>query len=179
MAFYSQHAPRIWEDLYTALIPDQVTMNPSYVRVFGTYTSGHKEVDRMMENNLTTVKIPIIKMLEYFDNGVTVQIPERKSMLEIHRNIEMYLGEWRHHIHTAINSDLVEHKDLVMNLEKFSKLIYDKAMANEVVSNPMLSAQIGLLNPLVRLQLEQEVHTKPDYEGIGRLIRQKTKTSRY
>jgi hypothetical protein len=179
MAFYSQHAPRIWEDLYTAMIPDQVTLNSSYVRVFGTYTSGNKDVDRMMESNLTTVKIPIIKMLEYYDNGVTVQIPTRSSMLEIHRNIELYLGEWRHHIHNAINSDLVEHKDLVMGLEKFSKLIYGKAVPKEVVANPMLTTQIGLLNPLTRLQLESEVVSKPDYEGIGQLIRQKTKVSRY
>lgn len=179
MAFYSQHAPRIWEDLYTALIPDQVTLNPSYVRVFGTYSSGNKDVDRMMEGNLTMVKIPIIKMLEYYDNGITVQIPERENMLEIHRNIEKYLGEWRHHLHNAINSDLVEHKELVLNLEKFSKLIYGKAMPKEVVSNPMLQTQMGLLNPLSRLNLEQEVVSKPDYAGIGQLIRQKTKVSRY
>lgn len=179
MAFYSQHAPRIWDDLYTAMIPDQVTLNSSYVRVFGTYTSGNAEVDRMMESNLTTVKIPIILMLEHFNNGITVQIPSRDDMLEIHRNVEKYLGEWRHHIHNAINSDLAENKDLVMGLEKFSKLIYGKAVAKEVVSSPMLRTQIGLLNPLSRLQLESEVVSKPDYEGIGQLIRQKTKVSRY
>lgn len=179
MAFYSVHAPRIWEDLYTALIPDQVTQNAAHVRVFGTYISGHTEVDRMMENNVTMVKIPIIKMIEYFDNGIPIQIPERESMLEIHRNIEKYLQEWRHHAEVAINSDVPQHRDLLLSLEKFSKLIYGKATAKEVMRNPVISLDYGLLNPLSRLQMEQKEVHKPDYAGIGQLIRQKGKVSRY
>ena len=72
MAFYSEHAPRIWDDLYTVMIPDHVTLDPTHLRVFGTYSSGNKDVYKMMANNLTTVKIPIIKMVEYYDNGIVV-----------------------------------------------------------------------------------------------------------
>lgn len=179
MAFYSEHAPRIWEDLYTALIPDQVTQNAAHVRVFGTYRSGHSEVDKMMEDNLTMVKIPIIKMVEYYDNGIPVQIPKRESMLAIHRSIEMYLQEWGHHIHHAINSSLPQHKELVLSLEKFSKVIYGKAAPKEVVVNPMLAPGLGLLSPAGRLQYENQPVTKPDYHGISSLIRQKTKASRF
>lgn len=179
MAFYSEHAPRIWEDLYLAMIPDQVTLNAGYLRVFGTYSSGHKQVDEMMGNNLTTVKIPIITMIEYFDNGITVQIPKRESMITIHRSIEMYLGEWRHHIENAVNSDLMQHKDLVLSLEKFSKMIYGKAYPQEVAANPVLSASLGMLSPLARMQLENQPIHKPDYTGIGTLIRKNVRQSRY
>lgn len=175
MAFYSVQAPRIWEDLYTAMIPDQVTQNASYVRVFGTYSSGNKQVDKMMENNLTTVKIPIIRMVEYYSNGIHVEIPKRESMLEIHRAIEMYLQEWRQHIDHAINSDVHKHKDLVLALEAFSKKIYSKAMPKEVVSDAMSVANLGLINPLMQMQLDKQPVSKPDYDGIGRLIRAKTK----
>lgn len=175
MAFYSEHAPRIWDDLYTVMIPDHVTINPTHLRVFGTYSSGNKDVDKMMSNNLTTVKIPIIKMLEYYDNGIVVEIPKRESMLEIHRNIEMYLSEWRHHMDTAVNLDVHKHKDLVLSLESLSKLIYGKAYPNEVVINPMKAVNMGLLNPIAQMQIDKQPISKPDYEGIGRLIRQKTK----
>lgn len=175
MAFYSEHAPRIWDDLYTAMIPDHVTQSPAHLRVFGTHSSGNKEVDRMMSTNLTTVKIPIIKMVEYFDNGVVVEIPKRESMLEIHRNIEKYLSEWRHHMETAVNLDIHKHKDLVSSLESLSKLIYGKANPEEVVLNPLKAVNLGLISPIVQMQMDKQPVQKPDYEGIGRLIRQKTK----
>ena len=179
MAFYSEHAPRIWDDLYTAMVPDQVTLNTEYLRVFGTYSSGHKEVDRMMESSTTTVKIPIIKMVEYFDLGVYVQIPRRESMLTIHRNIELYLGEWRHHLEHAIHTSLVQHKDLILSLEKFSRMIYGKAYPQEVVSNPVLGASMGLLSPMAVSQLESTPLHKPDYSPIAGLIRKKVRQSRY
>ena len=178
-AFHSVHAPRIWDDLYTALIPDQLTLNPEYIRIFGIRSSGDKNIDTMMSTNLTTVKIPIIKILEYFDNGITVEIPKRESMLEIHKNIELYLGEWRHHIETAVNNDLDQYKELVLGLEKLSKHIYGKASDKEVVVNPMLKTKFGLLHPLAQQKLEQEKVTKPDYQGISTLIRQRTRGSRY
>lgn len=179
MAFYSVHAPRIWEDLYTALIPDQVTQNASHVRVFGTYRSGHPDVDKMMESNVTMVKIPIIRMIEYYDNGIPIQIPDRTSMIEIHRNIEKYLQEWKHHAEHAINSDVPQYRDLLLSLEKFSKMIYGKAYPDEVVKNPLLISRAGLLSPAAVLQINQEPIHKPDYTGIGQLIRQKTKVNRF
>lgn len=179
MAFYSEHAPRIWEDLYTALIPDQVTQNPQYLRVFGVHQSGYAPVDKMMEDNLTMVKIPIIKMVEYFEMGVPVIIPERRYMLEIHRQIEQYLGEWYHHIRTAINSDIAQHRDMILSIEKFSKKIYDKAYAEEVVVDVTQQVSLGLRNPLEDLQKKTKVVNKPDYEGISKLVRQKTNVTRF
>ena len=169
MSFPSQHADRIWEDLYNALIPDFVTMNRDYIRRFGVPSSGNKEIDKMMSSNVTFVKIPIIKILEYFENGIDVQIPSRADMIAIHKNIELYLDEWRKHLVYDINLDRGRHKDLLLSLEKLSKLIFDKAHPKEVVDRTLQSKGFGLQAPM-RKEKEVEL-VKPDYSGISSLLK--------
>ena len=171
MSFHSQYASAIWEDLYNALVPDFVTINRDYIRKFGVPSSGNKQIDKMMSSNVTFVKIPIIKMLEYFENGIDVQIPSRVDMLSIHKSIENYLSEWRQHLKYDINLDRGKHKDLLLGLERLSMLIYGKANAAEVIDPLLLKGTIGLQSPMVRLKEQKEL-TKPDYSGIGQLLRQ-------
>lgn len=179
MSFHSVYADRIWMDLYGVMIPDYLTRNTDYIRKFGVPSSGVKEVDKMMGNNLTYVKIPIIKILEYYDGGMEVQIPSREDMLTMHKNIELYLDEWREHIRFDINSSASQHKQLILNLEKLSKLIYDKANGKELITNLFTIKDFGLMNPLqVKIEEKKEV-TKPDYQGIGELLRPKVKRDRF
>lgn len=179
MTFQSVHAGRIWDDLYTVLIPDFLTRNTDYIRKFGVPSSGDKKVDAMMGNNLTLVKIPIIKILEYFDTGMEVQIPNRSDMLAIHKNIELYLDEWRAHIRFDINSSASQHKQLILNLEKLSKLIYDKANGKEVITSLFSLKDFGIVNPIQASQEQKREVVKPDYQGIGELLRPKIKRERY
>lgn len=179
MSFRSEHAPKIWEHLYGVYIPDFVTQNTDYIRKFGVRSSGDKNVDAMMANNTTMVRIPIIKILEYFDNGVEVQIPSREDMLTIHRNIELYLDEWRAYMRYDINSSAMQHKQLILNLEKLSKLIYDKAKNREIVNNLFSVKSFGIMNPLQAAQEERKEVQKPDYQGIGELLRPKVRRERF
>lgn len=179
MTFHSEHAPRIWEDLYGVMIPDFMTQNTEYIRKFGVRASGDKRVDEMMANNLTFVRIPIIKILEYFDNGIEVQIPQREDMLTIHRNIEKYLEEWRSHIRYDINSSASQNKQLLLNLEKLSKLIYEKARGREIINSMFSVKNFGLMNPIAAAAEEAREVTKPDYQGIGELLRPKVKRERF
>lgn len=171
MSFQSQYAERIWEDLYAVYVPDFVTMNRDYIRKFGVPSSGHKEVDRMMSTNLSYVKIPIIKILEYYDSGVEVQIPSRVDMIAIHKHIEGYLGEWKDHIKYDINLNRGEHKSLLLALEKLSRLIFGKAQPKEVMEQVLTPKQFGLANVLHRHKDVERELSKPDYEGISNLLR--------
>ena len=102
MAFASRYADLIWDRLYTVLIPDHLTQDPEYLRRFGTYATQNREVDQMVTTNCITVMIPIIKIVEYFDKGIEVQIPSREDMLQMHRDIELYLGEWEEQLRRNI-----------------------------------------------------------------------------
>lgn len=179
MAFYSQYAPLIWDTLYNAYIPDQLTLNSDYVKKFGVYVSGNRTIDNMLSTNLTHVKIPVIKMLEYYDNGITIQIPSRDDMITIHKDIEKYLQEWKDNAKYAINNDLDQHKQLLLSLEKLSKYIYEKAKPREVIDNLFMNREFAIVNP-VQQQIENtKAINKPDYEGISKLIKSKAVKSRF
>jgi len=171
MPFVSKYAPVIWNRLYTVLIPDQVTLSKDYIKKFGVYVTGNKEVDEMLSKNQTCVMIPIATILEYFENGVEIQIPSRQDMIQIYKDIEAYLEEWREHIKYDINLPLQQHKDLILALEKLSKHIYEKIRPKELVDNLFRKEKIGIINPLQKIQEEEKEVVKPDYEGIGKLIR--------
>lgn len=179
MSFQSQYADRIWEDLYAVYAPDFVTMNRDYIRKFGVPSSGDKEVDKMMATNLSYVRIPIIRILEYFDNGVDVQIPSRKDLIAIHKHIENYLGEWRDHIKYDINLDRSKNKELLLGLERLSKLIFDKAHPREVMDQILAPKQFGLVNAMQRGREDTREPIKPDYEGIASLLKPAGRAGRF
>lgn len=169
MAFHSDFAPKIWEDLYNAYVPDFVTMDREYIRRFGVPSSGNRDVDKMMSNSSSFVKIPIIKILEHFENGIDVQIPSRADLIAIHKAIEKYLEEWRQHLKYDINLDRTANKALVLGLEKLSKLIFDKAHPREVMDDILIGKKIGL-QPLMAKPDTREL-VKPDYNGLSSLLR--------
>lgn len=171
--FYSQYAHLLWDKLYRVYIPDQLTLSPDYIRRFGTHVTGEKEVDAMLSKNTTLVMISVAKITEYYEDGILVEIPNREDMLQMHKDIELYLGEWREHIRTQINVDVNENKHMILMLEKLSKEIYNKAKPKEVINNLFVKQQLGLINPMDRVREENTEHRKPDYEGIGSLVRSK------
>lgn len=181
-AFASKHAPRIWEDLYTVLIPDRLTLGEDYLRVRGVHSTGNRELDRELMTSLTTVMIPISKILEYFDSGIEIQIPSRADMIKMHKSIEMYLEEWKDHIKYDVNLNHTRYKDLILSLEKLSSTIYAKGRRSEVIDDLKPKKSLGLVSPFHsnRQRNMDEVTNKPDYEGISELIRSTNKPiSRY
>lgn len=175
MAFKSKYASLIWDKIYSVYIPDYLTLNADYIKIFGTHVTGDKGIDNMLSTALTHVMIPVIQIVEYFDNGIEIQIPSREDMLQIYKDIELYLGEWKYYVQHDINLDVREYKELLTSLEKLSKHIYDKAKPNELITNLFAKNNLGISNRLaeydeaVRISKSQ----KPDYDGISKLIRTK------
>lgn len=181
MPFASRYATLIWDNLYICLIPDNITLNPDYIRKFGVYSTGNSKFDKMLENSFTTVKIPIIQMLEYYLQGIEIQIPSRDDLIKIHKDIELYLGEWKEHIKYDINLDINSNKELIVGLEKLSKVIYNKANPREIIDNLFIQKKvnIGLMNPLQQHIEENKEVKKPDYDGISKLIKKPKGGSRF
>ncbi len=174
MAFYSIHADKIFSSIYRADIPDQLSLDPEYVRIFGIHTTGCKESDNTLKTLFTTVMITPIQMIDYYEKGLEIRIHNREDMIKIHKDIELYLDEWREHIKYDINLNISEHKDLIVSLEKFSKNIYNKARNTEIIDNLFTKKRIGLVNPLTEMQEKNNPANRPDYEGISSLVRSKT-----
>ena len=174
MAFASTYASCLWDSIYTVSIPDQLSLSPEYLKVFGTHVTGDKASDEILKTTFTTVMITPIQMVEYFERGLEIRIHNRDDMIKIHRDIEGYLNEWREHIKYDINLNLNEFKDLILSLEKFSKTIHQKAKNTELIDTLFTKKKIGLVNPLVELHERNNPSARPDYEGISKLVRSKT-----
>lgn len=179
MTFPSQYATKIWDSLYTVYIPEQLTLDKQYVRRFGVHITQNKQVDEMLKTNVILVKIPIIKILEYYLEGIEVQIPSREDMIQMHKDMELYLAEWREYLRTSIHGsmDAQNHKDLILSLEKLSKYIYEKARPTEVIDNLFINKKVnlGLMNPIQQhIEINKPIE-KPDYNGISGLIKRKPK----
>lgn len=176
MSFASIHAPKIWDRLYNVFVPDIMTQSPDYIKRFGVHVTGDKTIDNRNTYNFTNVKIPVIRIAEYFERGVEVQIPSRDDLIQIHKDIELYLAEWREHMKYDINLSIAENKEMLFSLEKLSKEVYNKAQPREVIDNLFIHKKIGfVVNPLQAAQEERKVVNKPNYDGISQLVRSKTK----
>lgn len=174
MSFASQYATKLWDRLYDARIPDQLTLSPAYLKKFGTHVTGDKNVDAMLSTNKTHVRITVITILQYFEDGIEVEIPSREDMIQMHKDMEGYLGEWRDHIKYDINLDLHRNKEFLLSLEKLSKHIFEKAKPRELIDNLFQKRTFGLINPLAQIEEERREVQKPDYDGISKLVRSKS-----
>lgn len=174
MAFVSNYSDRLWNAIYRADIPDQLSLDPEYIRIFGVHITGDRQSDETLKTMFTTVMITPIQMIDYFEKGLEIRIHNREDMIKIHKDIELYLNEWREHIKYDINLNIEEHKTLILSLEKFSKTIYTKAKNVEIIDNLFTKKKIGLVNPLEALTERTKPTARPDYEGISKLVRSKT-----
>ena len=177
MSFHSKYATLIWDGLYSVEIPDHLTINPDYLKKFGTYSTGDRKYDEMLSNTFVTVMLPIIQLINYYQAGVEVRIPTRESLVKMHKDMELYLGEWKNHVQTSIHGkmDYEQHKEMITSIENFSKHIYGRLnpseLVNQLFSKRAMKKRIGLINPLEdkREEVEQQLD-KRDYEGIRKLI---------
>ena len=88
--FPSKYATKIWNELYTVLIPDIATLNPDYIKIRGVPITENKKLNLLRMNEFTTVMLPIIDIMYYFKEGFPVQIPSREDMIKMHKNIELW-----------------------------------------------------------------------------------------
>lgn len=175
MSFPSQYAPKIWNYLYDVEIPDELTLNPDYVKLFGVTRTGIKEYDTILANQFIHVKIPIIKIVEYFLAGIEVRIKGRDKLIEIYKNVTGYLEEWRAYLRYHINHDEEQYRELLTSLEKFAKYLHDKLGTNELLDQLFIKKSFGIENPLVKKEkaLELKDLPKPKYEGLSKLTQNK------
>lgn len=179
--FPSRYAPAIWDQLYRVMIPEHANLDIDYVKTRGVYITGDRQMDKILKGVKKQVMIPIVRIVEYYNEGVPVEIIDRKDMIEIHKNIEGYLQEWREQLQYTLNMGNKIPKEFLLSLERVSKIIYNKAKATEVNENIISGLNFGLKSSLNEIENKEKVADlpKPDYEGITDLVKTKTRLSRY
>lgn len=184
MLFPSLVADKIWGNhLYHVLIPDKLTLDRTYLSVFGTYSTGDRDLDKDLENLFTEVKVDIATIADYYSKGITIQIPSRDDMISIHRVIDEYLTEWREHERTDVNFHIPKDiRKMLTNFDSLSKHIYEKLNVSETIYSAfgMKQPSFGIQTDFTKLQKSKSLpEAKPDFKSINDILRGNTRNKRF
>lgn len=179
--FTSHYAPMLWDRVYSVVIPEYVNQDSDYLNRWGHHITGDKKVDNILKGRKKTIMISVIKMAQYQSEGIPIALTNREDMIEIHKNIEGYLAEWKEHLQYSLNPGANTPKDLLLALEKLSKIIYEKASIIEVNSSIIERMSFGLKSTMDVVQDQERIKQmdKTDYVGISELFKKKEQISRY
>lgn len=101
-------------------------MSMDEMKEYGTPTSGLPEYDAQMRNERVDVMLTIAKMVEYWDQGITIGIANEKDTKQIYELIANHLEAWKHRLMTELNNRGAPLDDLV-KLDKFASVVYRHA----------------------------------------------------
>jgi arginyl-tRNA synthetase len=163
------------------MIPQEYTYDDDYIKRRGIIQTPNKKINAILSKEKVQVYLTVAQMVDYFTEGVTVELLDRKTMLEIYDNIQNYINEWKDYLQYSINANKENYKEMLIAFDKFSKVIYDKASAHEIMKNTIQKLDFGMKSNMAKIK-EQEVIAntpKPDYESIAEYLRSKKPLSRY
>ena len=124
MSVYDLHKPTfrkietIENDLYTYLfyvrVPEQMSRNPSDIKLLGTYKSGSEEIDRQMMNNWISVYIPAVKIADYFQNGIGVKLTRNTEIQKLYDLYNEFCHYWAEALTMYLNISKAPIDDLIL-----------------------------------------------------------------
>ena len=117
----------LWERLYMVGIRYKDTLSLEEIKAFGMPTTGNKQYDQVIHNELVDRYITIDKMVEYHKNGISFYIRNHKETKEIYELISNYLVCWKEYLENGINIGGAPIDDLIA-LDRLASKIYDHAV---------------------------------------------------
>jgi len=130
------------------------------VEFYGMYTSGDKELDNELQNELIVRWLSINEMVEYFKRGKPFRITHVKDTEEIYGFIHQYLLSWKLKLENSVNIGNAPVDDLIA-LDQMASLIHGYACEHMKVEK----SQSSLMNYFASVGLgrkSQVSHTEPE-----------------
>lgn len=116
----------IWEPVFRCTIPQLQTTSTTYLRLFGSPTTGHPEIDKSLNDQTLTTYLTIAKMVEYYKKGVPVRVAQYKDTKTIYEYIENHIRAWKRRLETGINIGGAPIEDLI-TMDQFATSVYQHA----------------------------------------------------
>lgn len=141
----------IWERSFRCLVSQKQTTSEDYYKIFGQRSTGSKKHDRAIPDQYVDTYISIAKMVEYFQQGVTIQVYNYDDCKTIYEIIERHLRRWQSQFAHGINIGDAPVDDLIA-MDEFANKIYDKAkyLIKPDIVNSLAVQQMSSLSSLSR-----------------------------
>lgn len=116
----------IFNEVFICNVRNFQTMTLDYVQTMGVNTSGDEEIDRGAAMSIVAIAIPINKMMEYYERGAVLGVPNPEDCKRIYDIVNNHLKAWAEIVKNSFNPGNVPTKDLIA-LDKFAASVYPHA----------------------------------------------------
>lgn len=116
-------AAPLWERSFMCKVPQLQTTSIEYLQRFGMVSSGDKNIDRELANQLITTFLPIHQLAEYHRDGVPVYMCRRDDLEVIYDLVDKHLHAWKMHMGTGLNKAMAPIDDLIA-LDSFANSLF-------------------------------------------------------
>lgn len=144
-------AKPLWKELFRVLIPQLFLRSAEDISNFGSYTTLDKGIDSSLTNQWVNVMIPIVKMVEIYQEGGSIRIVDEKDTKIIYELISEHLSLWESTLRTGINIGDAPVSDLLA-MDTFAQALYPHAkqhFSQDLIGSILGREMIGMsaLNP--------------------------------
>ena len=174
----SKNADGIWNHLYRVNIPYVFSRSQEDFDQRGTYVTGVNEVDEMVKTSKVLVQIPLIKIIELYNEGSSVTFSQKEDITRAYKTLTDYMSEWDEKYSGTIHSLPPEISDMLQTFKRFSKdleAMIDSPDLGIEIKKKRQSIGIGRLLESTgtssrQTQSEIEVN-RHNYDSIGNLVK--------
>lgn len=164
--------PEIWERRYLVKLPSLDATSISFLRNHGTYITGDKKIDRGNANSWITTYLTIDRMVDYYQEGVSIALVKQEDAKLIYEAIESHLLAWSEHLKYGMNTGDAPISDLIA-MDEFAGIVYPHAkrhISDEIINNTLgrrLQSRFGftpmtfMKSPNTIVQEEKEPERTP------------------
>jgi hypothetical protein len=131
----------IFERKYEIRIKKIDNMSIEEIEFYGMYSTGDKEYDDALNNEIITRWLSINEMVEYFKRGKPFSIVDSKNTEEIYEIIHKYLLSWKNRLENSLNIGNAPVEDLIA-LDSMASAVHGYAcqyMKVQKTQSPLLN----------------------------------------
>lgn len=107
------------------------------IKIYGSLTTGNKDVDKMQAEQWITTMLPISKIAELHNDGVRLKVVKYEDTKKMYEIITLHLNAWKDKMKYMIHENRAPIDDLI-KLDKLAVAVYEHAkhqFTKEIVSS--------------------------------------------
>lgn len=113
----------IFEERFLVKVPYIDSCSDDYLKIFGTPTTGDRDIDKVVNAAWIDICIPICDMVEYYRKGVNIKVTQPSDVKKIYDNISAHLTRWANNLGRGLNVGNAPIQDLI-DLDRFANVVY-------------------------------------------------------
>lgn len=111
---------------FMCAIPELQSRSVNHIKVFGTPTTGDKQIDAQLAKQWLTTFLSIQEMVNYHKEGVSIRIRAKSDVALMYDYISKYLQAWKTFLNEGLNIGEAPIDELIA-MDRFANEVYEHA----------------------------------------------------